>query len=133
MASIQDLYVALNTATQALSKFTATFPRVGGTVIAVNNLSSAGFVPIIGADPNRNNITFVNPGSNYAVVAPTTLGSSGGTFTPSLTQLGGCFLIPPSTAGVPPGPWVTLSGVVQQGWQGGVLAGSSQPLTVMSQ
>lgn len=123
----------MQTAVAALSKFTATFPRAGGTVTAINNLSSAGFVPIIAADPNRNNITFVNPGANVAVVAPTTLGSSGGTFTPSFTQLGGCFLIPPSSAGLWPGPWVTLSGVVQQGWQAAVLAGSSQPLTVMAQ
>jgi hypothetical protein len=136
MPSVQDLYTAIVSATQALSKFTSTFPRTGGIVTPINNLSSAGFVSILPSDPNRNSITFINPGTATAVVAPTTVGSSGGSFNPpaDLSKLGGCFLVLPSSAGVPASALlITLAGVVQQGWQAMVTAGSSQPLTVMAQ
>lgn len=125
MAAVTDLYNAIITATQSLNKFTQTFPRAGGTVTAINNLSSSP-VPVIAADPNRNSITFHNPGSIITYVAPLTIGSSGGNLNPSLTQLGGC-------CELVPGDWLTLSGVVQQGWQAFVSSGSSQPLTIMVQ
>jgi hypothetical protein len=126
MASIQDLYNAILSATASLNKFTTSFPRSGGNVTPINNLSSAGFVQVIVANSNRNNITFHNPGSATVYVAPTTVGSSGGTLNPSISALGGTFE-------VLPGGWVTLAGVVQQGFQAMVSSGSSQPLTIMDQ
>lgn len=126
MATITDIYNAISAATQSLNKFSQTFPRAGGTVTPINNLSSTP-VAVIGSNANRNSITFHNPGAGIAYVAPTTVGSSNGVLSPSSAALGGCIE-------VVPGDWVTLSGVVQQGWQAFVLAGSSsQPLTVMDQ
>jgi len=126
MASLTDIFNAINSATQSLNKFATAFPRTGGNVTPVNNLSSAGFVTVILPNANRNSISFHNPGPNIVYVAPTTVGSSQGTFTPTPTALGGCFEIVP-------GDWVTLAGVVQQGFQAFVTAGSSQPLTILDQ
>jgi hypothetical protein len=130
MTAVQDLYVAISNATQAISKFTQLFPRSGGDFVPINNLSSAGFIPMLAADPNRNSLTIHNPSSVATLlVAPATVGSSGGNFSPTPAKLGGCIAILPYDS-------VTLSGRVQQGWQGMVTIGSSTPAgvaTIMTQ
>jgi hypothetical protein len=130
--SSQNLYVALSNATQAISKFTQIFPRSGGDFTPINNLSSSAFTQMIPPDANRNSITVVNPSSAAVlIIAPATVGSSGGTFTPTFAKLGGTIPILPYDA-------VTLSGRVQQGWQGAVTltssgGGATGAATIMTQ
>jgi hypothetical protein len=124
--SLQDIFNALQALTQSLNAATTAVPRTGGNFTPVNNLSSAGFVQIIPSNPKRNNISFHNPGTATVIVAPLTVGSSQGTFKPTSTQLGGTFEVLPAD-------WVTLTGLVQQGFQAMATAGSSQPFTVLDQ
>jgi hypothetical protein len=128
MAGITEIYTAILAGTQSVNVLTQgllALPRPGGKVTAINNLTTSP-ATVIAASSARSNITFHNPGAATAYVAPLTVGSSGGTLTPSLTALGGCFE-------VLPGGWVTLAGTVQQGFQAFVSSGSSQPLTIMDQ
>lgn len=127
MASTQDIYNAMLTATQSLNTFTQTFPRTGGYITPVNNLSSGAWVQVTPANSSRNCLTFHNPGTEIVYVAPTIQGSSQGAFSPSgQTYLGGTWMLVP-------GDSITFSGTCQQAWQATVAAGSSQPLTVFQQ
>jgi hypothetical protein len=124
--SLQDIYNALQTLNQSINAATTAVPRSGGNFTPINNLSSAGFVQVIAPNPKRNNISFHNPGVSTVIVAPLTVGSSQGKFTPTAALLGGTFEILPAD-------WVTLTGLCQQGFQAMVTAGSSQPLTILDQ
>ena len=125
MSSMQDLYNSVITLAQTFNNFVNTNPSIGGNVTAVNNLSSGSFVRIIGPNQKRNIITFHNPGTVIAYVAPTTT-SNGQPLSPSFTALGGCFQ-------VYPGAFVTVSKNVVGAYQAAVAAGSSQPFTVFDQ
>jgi hypothetical protein len=94
----------------------------GGKVYAINTLGTSPST-VIAANPSRLGITFHNPGTNTAYVAPT-LTATGAALTPSLAALGGTFQIFP-------GGLLIISGECQGAWQAFVASGSNQPLTVM--
>lgn len=96
-------------------------PTSGGKVTAINTLGTSP-IQVVGANPQRGGITFANPGSVLAYVAPLT-NASGQSLVPSLAALGGCF--PVGAGGI-----ITLTGECQGGWQAFSASGSNNPLTV---
>lgn len=94
----------------------------GGKVTPINTLSTAP-AQVIGGNPARQSITFMNPGTVTIYVAPA-ITATGATLTPSLGALGGCFAI--VALGM-----ITITGECQTAWQAFSASGVSQPLTVM--
>lgn len=97
-------------------------------ITAVNNLTTTP-QRVIGPNPTRNGITFHNPGQGTVVVFPEHVLIDGKSvrLTPSLTALGGGFLLPYGA---------TLfigEATAQQGFQALALAGSANPLTIQEQ
>lgn len=100
-------------------------PASGGSVFAFNNISTAP-TQVIGSDPQRQSISFYNPGTISIYVAPTTVQTNGSDvpLTPSPSALGGCFIVPSG------GGSITITGECQKPWQAFSASGSSNSLTI---
>lgn len=98
----------------------------GGRTYAFNNLSTAP-QPILGQNPQRQSITFHNPGSVDIFVAPAFVQNNGSdvALVPSPSALGGTFRIYAN------GGSLTIQGECQKPWQAFALSGSNNPLTVV--
>lgn len=95
----------------------------GGKVTAINNLTTAP-VQVIGPNPERRRITFVNPHASITVYIAPTVVANGDALTPALGALGGCFPVLP--AGL-----LMIEGECQVPWQAFSASGTGIPLTVM--
>ena len=97
-------------------------PTSGGKVTPVNNLAAV-WVLVVAANPNRQSITFHNPGTNtmYIGMMTTVVGSQ---LNPTLAALGGTFSLLP-------GATMTFTGECQLAWGAIAATGSQNPLTVM--
>lgn len=101
-------------------------PTSGGKCYAYNNLTTTP-VQVAPANPSRTQITFSNPGTIDAFIAPATSMNSSGqavTLTPSTTALGGCLR-------VFAGGTLTVIGECQTAWQAFSATGTGNPLTVL--
>ena len=100
-------------------------PTSGGKVYAYNNLT---VTPgqVAPANVNRTGITFHNPGTIAAYIAPALAQTSGASvaLTPAVGSIGGCFLLGP-------GGMLTINGECSGAWQAFSASGSGNPLTVM--
>ena len=101
----------------------------GGKVYAYNSINTASNTAVAPANPQRNSITFHNPGANDILVSPTTtlgnLGASQSALVPTTGALGGGFRVFAN------GGSLTVTGECQQAWQALALVGATNPLTVM--
>lgn len=97
-------------------------PTSGGKVTPINNIGTTG-AQIIGGNPSRVTITFHNPGTNTVYVYPMTQ-ASGAALAPTLTVLGGTFVVLAASL-------LTFTGEVQVAWGAFATAGAANPLTVM--
>lgn len=122
MASIADLLAALQNGVFAIRSLQTT-PFAGGAVSAINTINSTMAVQIIGANANRINISFHNPGTLPIYVYPATL-ASGTPNLPTFTNLGGTFQ-------VLPGGFLTVFDASLGAWSAFSSAGSSNALTIM--
>lgn len=98
----------------------------GGRVYAFNNLTTAP-QQVVGANPQRQNITFHNPGTIDAFVAPVSVivNGSDSPLSPTPSALGGCFRIYAN------GGTLTITGECQKAWQAFSASASGNALTVM--
>lgn len=110
----------------------ATFSGVGspGTVASASGGKVTPFIIsgtfptlAIAGNPQRQSITFHNPGTINIYVSPT-LTATGAALNPSLGALAGCFIIFP-------GALLIISGECQTPWQAFAASGSNNPLTIM--
>ena len=101
-------------------------PTSGGKVYAYNNLSTTPET-VAAANQSRVSITFHNPGTVNAYVAPANVQTTGtnAALSPTTSALGGCLLI------LSGGGQLTISGECQGAWQGFSASGSGNPLTVI--
>jgi hypothetical protein len=97
----------------------AFFGASGGKSTPVTLGTSA--APVIGINPERQQIVFHNPGTVSVYVAPTTT-ATGAPLLPTLSALAGTFQIPS-------GGTLVLMGEMQCAWQG-FAAAVGNPLTV---
>src|SRR5712671_1269023 len=101
----------------------------GGKIYAYNTVTNANNISVAPANPQRNSITFHNPGPNDIIVSPTqALSLATGTYvtlTPTTGALGGGFRVFGN------GGSLTVTGECQQAWQALALVGTTNPLTVM--
>ncbi len=98
----------------------------GGKVIQVTGLDTTP-VPVVGVNPSRQKLTFHNPGTIDAYIAPSLqlhLGSSI-PMVVGVGNLGGCFLVYAN------GGTLVIEGECQGAWQAFSASGSGNPLTVM--
>lgn len=96
----------------------------GGKVTGFNNISNSVATVVAAANPQRQSITFHNPGSNDTLVYPTT-NATGGANAPTLATMGGGFRVFGN------GGTLTISGECQQQWAALNFLNVNQPLTVM--
>jgi hypothetical protein len=94
----------------------------GGKVTPVNNVGTSP-AQVVGANPQRQSITFTNPGTVNLYIAPMVT-AAGVALVPSLAALGGCFI-------VFPGGFLVITGECQGAFQALAASGASNPLTVM--
>lgn len=101
-------------------------PTSGGKVYAYNNLSTTPEV-VAPANPSRKSITFHNPGTIDAFIAPQYVLNTGTNvaLTPTTAALGGCFRIYAN------GGSLTLTGECQGQWQAFSASASGNSLTVI--
>lgn len=100
----------------------------GGKVYSFNAITNVGNTPVVPANPQRNSITFHNPGPNDILISPTIALSQAGVgsaLTPTTALLGGGFRVFAN------GGSLTITGECQQAWQALALVGTTNPLTVM--
>lgn len=96
----------------------------GGKVYPFNNIGNVTPVAVLAAGPQRQSITFHNPGTNDVLVYPTTTGT-GGVNAPTVAAPGGAFRVFGN------GGSLTISGECQQAWSALNVTTTNQPLTVM--
>lgn len=98
----------------------------GGRTYAFNNLTTAP-VQVIGANAQRQKITFHNPGAVDIFVAPLYVQTTGSDvqLVPSPTSLGGCFRVYAN------GGSLEITGECQKPYQAFSATGSGNPLTVV--
>ena len=98
----------------------------GGRVYAFNNLTTIA-QQIVGANPQRQNITIHNPGTVDVFVAPMYVIVNGSDFplTPTTAALGGCFRVYSN------GGSLRIDGECQKPWQAFAASGVNNPLTVV--
>ena len=98
----------------------------GGRVYAFNNLSATP-QQVLGANPQRQSITFHNPGTIDILSAPATVlvGGAASALVPSTSALGGCFRVFAN------GGSLTITGECQGAWQAFSASASNNSLTVM--
>jgi hypothetical protein len=101
-------------------------PTSGGKWYAYNNLSTTPMV-VAPANQYRKTITFHNPGSIDAFIAPQYVVNTGSdvALTPTTSLLGGCYRIYGN------GGSLTLSGECSGQWQAFSASASGNPLTVI--
>ena len=101
-------------------------PTSGGKVYAYNNLSTTPAVVAV-ANQYRTKITFHNPGTIDAFVAPSFVQTTGSNvaLVPSTAALGGCFRIYAN------GGTLVFDGECQGAWQAFSASASSNSLTVV--
>lgn len=101
-------------------------PTSGGKVYAYNNLNTTP-AQVVAANPQRTQVTFHNPGTIDAFIAPVNVQNTGSNvaLTPSTGSLGGCFRVYGN------GGQLTISGECQGAWQAFSASASSNPLTVI--
>ncbi len=101
----------------------------GGKIYSFNAVTNANNISVAPANPQRNSITFHNPGANDILVSPTqALNLATGayvTLTPTTAALGGGFRVFAN------GGSLTVTGECQQAWQALAFAGTTNALTVM--
>lgn len=97
----------------------------GGRIYAFNNLSTAP-EQVVGANAQRQSITFHNPGAVDILIAPAfvIVAGSDTALVPSPTARGGCYLVYAN------GGTTVISGECQKPWQALSVSGSGNPLTV---
>jgi hypothetical protein len=99
----------------------------GGKVYAFNNISTTP-QQVIAGNPNRQKLTFHNPGTVDIFVAPATALNSSGqavALVPTISLLGGCFRVFSN------GGTLAIQGECQTAWQAFSASSSALPLTVM--
>lgn len=99
----------------------------GGKVRAYNNINTTPAV-VAPANPQRQKITFHNPGDVDVFVGPSTVVNAAGSsvaLVPTTLLLGGCFRIFAN------GGALEISGECQTPWQAFSASGTDKPLTVM--
>lgn len=98
----------------------------GGRTYAFNNLSTTP-QQVLGANPQRQNITVHNPGTIDVFFAPASVivNGSDSPLVPSPSALGGCFRVYAN------GGTLTISGECQKAWQAFSASASNNALTVM--
>lgn len=98
----------------------------GGKIFVINNLSTAPEI-VASANTQRQKITFHNPGSVDAFIAPQYVQNSGSNvaLVPTVNALGGCFRVYGN------GGTLVIAGECQGQWQGFSISGTGNPLTVM--
>lgn len=106
-----------------------TFGSAGGQRIYAYNTITTSPQQVAGLNPQRQSITFHNPGVNDLYVAPAVVQTPGTgsdvVLTPSAPNaLGGCFL-------VLAGNTIKLVGEIAKPWQAFTAAAGNNPLTVM--
>ncbi len=101
-------------------------PTSGGKVYAYNNLSTTPEV-VAPANPQRTSITFHNPGTVDAFIAPQYVVNTGSqvALTPTTSALGGCFRVYAN------GGQLVIGGECQGQWQAFSASASCNPLTVV--
>ena len=108
----------------------------GGKVYGYNNVREDAVLVVAQANPNRQSIIFINPGTNDIYIAPANVQNVLGTapttpsnvaLVPSNAALGGCFIIYGN------GGSLTVTGECAGAWQAFAKtgAGITNPLTVM--
>lgn len=104
-----------------------TVGSAGGQRIYSYNAISTVPQQVVGLNPQRQSITFHNPGTVDIFVAPASVqnGGSDTPLTPSPTALGGCFRVFAN------GGTLKVSGECQKPWQAFAGTGTTNPLTVM--
>lgn len=100
----------------------------GGYFLAYNAISTTP-AQVIAADPQRQSITFHNPGANDIMIAPAFIQNTGSdvALVPSPSALGGCFRVYGNGASL-----TLTGGQVQKPFQAFSLTGSTNPLTVVA-
>jgi hypothetical protein len=98
----------------------------GGRVYAFNNLTTTP-QQVVAGNPQRQSITFHNPGTIDAFVAPASVIVNGSDtpLVPSTAALGGCFRIYAN------GGTLTITGECQKAWQAFSASATGNALTVM--
>lgn len=98
----------------------------GQRIYPFNNLTTTP-QQVVGLNPQRQSITFHNPGAVDVFVAPTVVQTNGSdaALTPTTSALGGCFRVYGN------GGTLTLTGEIQKPWQAFALSGINNPLTIM--
>ncbi len=101
-------------------------PTSGGKVYAFNNVSTAP-AQVAPANPQRNTITFHNPGAVDIWIAPALAQTTGSSvaLVPSLAALGGCFRL------YADGGQQVFTGECQGAWQAFAASGTTNALTVV--
>ncbi len=92
--------------------------KVTGFVIPATTAALA-----IAGNPQRQSITFHNPGTVNVYVAPT-ITATGATLSPTLSALAGTFIIFP-------GGLLVITGECQTPWQAFAASATNNPLTIM--
>jgi hypothetical protein len=101
-------------------------PTSGGKVYAYNNLSTTPET-VAAANPARVSITFHNPGTVDAFIAPQYVQTSGSNvaLSPTTAALGGCLRVYAN------GGQITITGECQGQWQAFSASATSNALTVI--
>src|SRR5260370_629232 len=97
----------------------------GGKLYAFNAITNVSNTSVAPANPQRNSITFHNPGANDILVSPTFalnfVTGSQVALAPTTAALGGGFRVFAN------GGSLTLTGECQQAWQALAIAGATNP------
>jgi hypothetical protein len=100
----------------------------GGKTYAFNNVTSVNNIPVAPANPSRQSITFVNPGTvtiYVSMVSQLSLTGVQSPLTPSLGALGGTIALLAGTfANI-------IGGEIQLGWQAMAASGTANPFTAI--
>lgn len=98
----------------------------GGKVYAYNNISTTP-ATVVAANPQRQKVTFHNPGDVDIFIAPQYVVNTGANvaLAPTTSALGGCWRVYAN------GGTLEITGECQGAWQAFSASGSSKPLTVM--
>ena len=100
----------------------------GGKTYAFNAVTNANNIPIAPANPSRQSITFINPGTvtvYVSMVAQLTQAGIQSALTPALATLGGSIPILPSAI------FTITGGEIQLAWQAIAASGTTNPFTVL--
>lgn len=100
----------------------------GGKTYAFNAVTNANNIPIAPANPMRQSITFINPGTQtvyVSMVSQLTQGGVQSVLTPTLAALGGTIPILPGAI------FVISGGEIQLAWQAIAVSGTTNPFTVI--